>query len=67
MAQSKAPDDPYQCFLAIPAWMNVKRQVIPDPMRPPRPPARFCPFASPFATEATVSALRAASFAQQFG
>jgi hypothetical protein len=60
-------DEPYQCFLTIPPWINVKRQVIPQPIMPPRPPARFRPFTSPFASEATVNALRATSFAQQFG
>jgi hypothetical protein len=58
-------DDPYQAFLAVPDWISRKRTVIPAPLKPPRPLAKFYPFSSPMATEAVVSHLKTKAYCNQ--
>jgi hypothetical protein len=59
-------ENPDQCFLVFPDWVNQKHPIMPDPLKPPRPSVQFRPFSSISAAEAAVSHLKTKTFCEQF-
>jgi hypothetical protein len=66
MKESLRCEKPEDCFLADPGWLREKTVMVPEPLKPPRDPVVFHPFATPVSVESTVTAIKAWAFGASF-
>jgi hypothetical protein len=59
-------ENPDECFLVLPDWVNEKHPIMPDPLKLPQPSLQFRPFSNVTAAEAAVSLLKTKFFCEQF-